>query len=452
MNDDRLHDTWLTSEGIVPRRILRPLLRFTHVEASGGVVLLIAAVLALIWANAPFGDTYERFWETPIVLDIGESLKLKETLRGIVNDGLMTIFFFVVGLEIKRELVVGELRDPRRAALPAVAALGGVVLPALIYIALTSGAGAEATRGWGIPMATDIAFAVGVLALLGSRVTVGAKLFLLALAITDDIVAIAVIAIFYTDKLSLPWLTLGLISLLAVWVATRVGIRSTGFYLVAGVAAWFFVFESGVHATLAGVALGFLTPARPWYEGKVYLERSRHILERYEAAPSPAGSPPDAAALAAIAKEARSPLERMMAALHPWSSFVVVPLFALANAGIRFAGIDVAAAATGAVAIGVAAGLVIGKTLGISAATWIAVRSGVGRLPAHTTWRQIVGVSAVAGIGFTVSLFITDLAFTSPDLTGQAKLGIFAGSATAGLIGWLFLRKKAEETAEAAAH
>ncbi len=445
MSGDRLHDTWLTSERIVPRRILRPLLRFTHVEASGGVVLLIATILALIWANAPFGESYERFWETTVVLGIGENLKIEETLRGLVNDGLMTIFFFVVGLEIKRELVVGELRDPRRAALPAIAALGGVVLPALIYIIVTAGTGAEAARGWGIPMATDIAFAVGVLALLGSRVTVGAKLFLLALAIIDDIVAIAVIAIFYTSKLSIPWLTLGIIGLAAVWVATKVGIRSTGFYVVLGVVSWFFVFESGVHATLAGVALGFLTPARPWYEGKVYLERSRNILERYEETPSPAGSPPDAATLAAIAREARSPLERMMAALHPWSSFVIVPLFALANAGLRFAGIDVVAAATGAVAVGVAGGLVIGKTLGITAATVIAVRSGVGRLPAHTTWRQIVGVAAVAGIGFTVALFISDLAFTSTALTDQAKIGIFIGSTGAGILGWLLLRSGGSE-------
>ncbi len=437
---DNPRGTWSTSARFIPRRIVRPLLRFTRIEASGGAVLLAAAVLALIWANLPFGDTYERFWGTTLTLEIGGSLHIEETLRGLVNDGLMTIFFFVVGLEIKRELVVGELRDPRRAALPAIAALGGVVLPAVIYLAVTSGAGPEAARGWGIPMATDIAFAVGVLALLGRRVAVGAKLFLLALAITDDIVAIAVIAIFYTADLSVVWLALGVAALAFVAVSARIGIRPVGFYVILGVAAWFFVFESGVHATLAGVALGFLTPARPWHSGDEYLERSRDILDRYEDTRPSVETPPDTGTLVTVAREAKAPIERMMAALHPWSSFVIVPLFALANAGVRFAGIDVVAAVTGAVATGVAAGLVVGKTVGIGVATWLAVRTGIGRLPAGTRWRQIIGVAAVAGIGFTVSLFVTELAFTSPELTDQAKMGIFLGSAVAGAAGWLILR------------
>lgn len=445
--DNPPYETWVASGRLLPRRIVRPLLRFTRIEASGGVALLVAAVAALIWANAPFGETYERWWQTTVTLDLGGSLRIEETLRGIVNDGLMTIFFFVVGLEIKRELVVGELRDPRRAALPAIAALGGVILPAAIYLVLTSGAGAEATRGWGIPMATDIAFAVGVLALLGRRIAVGAKLFLLALAITDDIVAIAVIAIFYTSDLSVTWLILGVAALAAVAVSTRVGIRSTGFYVILAFAAWFFVFESGVHATLAGVALGFLTPARPWYPGEEYLKRSRDILDSYEDTRPSVEAPPDTGVLVTVAREARAPIERMMAALHPWSSFVVVPLFALANAGIRFSDIDVGAALTSAVATGVAAGLVVGKTVGIGLATWLAVRVGIGRLPAGTGWRQIVGVAALAGIGFTVSLFVTELAFESVALTGQAKLGIFVGSTVAGVLGWLILRGGKPESA-----
>ncbi len=455
MAGERLHETWITSDRVVPSRFVRPLLRFTHIEASGGVVLLVAAIAALVWANAPFGEGYGRFWDTRLVLEIG-SFHFDETFKHLVNDGLMAIFFFVVGLEIKRELAVGDLKDPRRAALPAVAALGGVILPALIYVAITAGAGPEATRGWGIPMATDIAFSVGVLALLGSRVSVGAKLFLLALAIADDIVAIAVIAIFYTSDLALGWLALGVLGLVGVRIAARVGVRSLPFYALVGVAVWFFVLESGVHATLAGVALGFLTPARPWYTDQTYLRRSRWILDRYsEDRAMPRHREridQDAMALSKIARESVAPLDRLEAALHPWSSFVIVPLFALANAGVRFIDIDVGAAATSAVSVGVVTGLIVGKTVGITLATWIAVRVGIGRLPERTGWTQIMGLAALAGIGFTVSLFVTELAFTSPVLADRAKIGIFIGSVAAGVIGWVLLRssKPLEESSESA--
>lgn len=438
-----LHETWVSSGRAVPSRFVRPLLRFTHIEASGGVVLLVAAVVALAWANAPFGESYQRFWDTHVNLTIG-GFHLEESLKGLVNDALMAVFFFVVGLEIKRELAVGELNDPRRAALPAVAALGGVILPALIYLAITSGAGAEATRGWGIPMATDIAFSVGVLALLGSRVSVGAKLFLLALAIADDIIAIAVIAVFYTSDLSIGWLALGVVALVGVGLASRAGVRSIGFYVVAGIAIWFFVFESGVHATLAGVALGFITPARPWYTDETYRRRARSIIDRYDidnVLPRRRERiDQHALDLSSIARESVAPLDRLKTALHPWSSFVIVPLFALANAGVRFTDIDVGAAVTSFVSVGVAAGLVVGKAVGITLATWVAVRAGLGRLPARTPWIQIVGLAALAGIGFTVSLFITELAFTTPALSDQAKIGIFIGSTAAGVIGWLLLR------------
>lgn len=450
--DDRRHETWITSDRVLPRRFVRPVLRFTHVEASGGIVLLGAAVVALVWANASFGDTYERFWGTNLSLEIG-SFRLEESLKDVVNDALMAIFFFVVGLEIKRELAVGELNDPRRAALPAVAALGGVILPALIYLAITAGAGPEASRGWGIPMATDIAFSIGVLALLGARVSVGAKLFLLALAIADDIVAITVIAVFYTTDLSLGWLLLGGLGLVAVGIASRAGVRSIGFFVVLGVATWFFVFESGVHATLAGVALGFLTPARPWYSDKVYRRRSRAILDQYDVDSVLPGRREridhHALALSNIARESVAPLDRFERVLHPWSSFVIVPLFALANAGVRFTDIDVAAEATSGVAVGVATGLVVGKVVGITLATWIAVRLGIGELPDRTRWTHIIGLAALAGIGFTVSLFVTELAFTVPELVDRAKIGIFIGSSTAGVIGWLLLRSgKAPEDTE----
>ena len=438
------HDTWATSDRPVPTRFVRPLLRFMSVEAAGGLVLLVGAVAALVWANAPFGESYATFWETPLSLEIGDLIHLDESLKDFVNDALMTVFFFVVGLEIKRELAVGELRDRKRATLPAIAAIGGMVVPALIYVLFVLGEPGEATRGWGIPMATDIAFSVGVISLLGTRVSVGAKLFLLALAIADDIGAIAVIAIFYTAELALNWLLASLLTLTVIYLAGRIGIRSTAFYVVAGISAWFFLFESGVHATLAGVALGFLTPAAAWYSDSDYFDRAQWILSQRqmdEAAPSSVERVDDhALTLSSVARESVPPLNRLERALHPWSSFVIVPIFALANAGVRFADIDVGAAVTSSVALGVGMGLVVGKIVGITGATWLARRFNLGRLPPRTGWRQIIGLSGLAGIGFTVSLFVTELAFTGDELADRAKIGIFIGSTVAGVIGYLLLR------------
>ena len=450
-----LHTTWVSSDRIVPARFVRPFLRFTHVEAAGGVVLLVAALVAIAWANAPFGETYRQFWETHLDLTIGP-IHFAESLKDLVNDALMAIFFFVVGLEIKRELVVGELNDIRRAALPAVAALGGMVAPALIYLAFASGAGGEAAQGWGIPMATDIAFSVGVISLLGTRVSVGAKLFLLALAIADDIGAIVVIAVFYTSDLAIGWLVAGVAGLGLVYLAQRVNIRSIPFYVVLGSTIWLFVFESGVHATLAGVALGLMTPVRSYYSDPEFRRRGTWILSRFDMdAASPRAREridDDALELSTIAKESVSPLDRLERTLHPWSSFLIVPLFALANAGVRFADIDVAAAVTSAVSLGVAFGLVVGKVAGITGATIIAVRLGIGTLPRRTSWRQVFGLAALAGIGFTVSLFITELAFTGEEFTDAAKIGIFIGSTVAGVAGYLLLRSSPtpeEELAEA---
>ena len=443
MPEQELHRTWLHSERFIPRRFIRPALRFTQVEAASGIVLLVAAVIAVIWANSSFGDTYEELWETVFKIEIG-SFHLEETLRDLVNDGLMAIFFLVVGLEIKRELVVGELRDPKAAALPAIAALGGMVVPALIFVAFVAGEGGEAARGWGIPMATDIAFSIGVVALLGSRVPVGAKLFLLALAIVDDIGAIAVIAVFYTEDLSFAWLAAALGTLAVMWAAQKVGIRASVFYWPMGFLAWFFLLESGVHATLAGVALGLMTPARSMYSDEEYHRKSTYVLDTYAPQPeSPHGHDRidhEARQLALIANESIAPLNRLEHLLHPWSSFLIVPLFALANAGVRFGGVDIVDALTSPVALGVAVGLLVGKIVGISAFTALAVRFGLGRLPRHTTWTHIYGLAALAGIGFTVSLFVTGLAFKDPAITDLAKIGIFAGSGVAGLIGYLILR------------
>lgn len=454
-DSDRLYNTWVSSDRLVPSLFVRPFLQFTHIEAAGGFVLLVAAVAALVWANAPFGESYDTFWTTHLTIDVGP-VHFDESLQHIVNDALMVIFFFVVGLEIKRELVVGELNDLKRATLPAVAALGGMIAPALIYVAFTAGTGGEAAQGWGIPMATDIAFSIGVISLLGSRVSVSAKLFLLALAIADDIGAIAVIAIFYTNELALGWLAASIVGLGVVYASQRAQIRSIPYYTVIGTIVWFCVFESGVHATLAGVALGLMTPVRSYFSDEDFRQRGRWILDRFDmdAASTRARERIDADALelSSIARESVSPLDRLEKILHPWSSFFIVPLFALANAGIRFSDIDVAGALTSSVSLGVTFGLVIGKPLGITLATLIAVRSGIGTLPKRTGWRQIVGLGSLAGIGFTVSLFIGELAFTTEQIADSAKIGIFLGSIVAGVTGYMLLRssKTPQEEIEAA--
>ena len=435
---DTRHQTWATSDRFIPKRFVRPFVRFTRIEASSGIVLLAAAIAALIWANSAFSDTYFEILDTHLTIEFGP-FHFDESLQHVINDGLMAIFFFVVGLEIKRELVLGDLREPRAAALPVMAALGGMVVPAAIYLIFTFDVGGEAIRGWGIPMATDIAFAVGVVALLGSRVPPGAKLFLLALAIADDIGAIAVIAVFYTEDLDSLMLSLAVIGLVLVWVAQRIGIRSLIFYAPAALVIWYFTLESGVHATLAGVALGFLTPARPYYRPHEFDERARAILDQYPLEPEGTQAQEhadhEALLLSQIARESVSPLNRAEHALLPWSSFLVVPLFALANAGINFTETNVVEAATSAIGLGVAMGLVVGKTVGISIFTFAAVRLGMGRLPLGTTWRHVIGLAMVAGIGFTVSLFVAGLAFTDPQLIDQAKVGIFLGSAVAGMGG-----------------
>lgn len=444
MTIDPRHRTWLTSDRLVPKSFVRPIVRFSQIEASSGIVLLAAAIAALIWANSPWAETYFSILEEHLVVELG-AFQLEESVLHLINDGLMAIFFFVVGLEIKRELVLGDLRDPKAAALPIMAALGGMVLPALIYVAFNAGTAGEAIRGWGIPMATDIAFAIGVVALLGSKVPSGAKLFLLAVAIADDIGAIAVIAVFYTEELNGGYLAAAVGGLVVGWIAQRVNVRALWFYVPLALAVWYFTLESGVHATLAGVALGFLTPARPNYTPEEMDSRSRAILDQY---PTEIQSHHDqehadheALLLAEIARDSVSPLNRMEYYLVRWSSFLIVPLFALANAGVDFRGTSITDALTSSVALGVSFGLVFGKLIGISGFTVAAVRLGLGRLPPSTSWQHVTGLAAVAGVGFTVSLFVTGLAFADQTLANFAKVGIFAGSLVAGIIGVTLLAR-----------
>jgi NhaA family Na+:H+ antiporter len=397
---------------------------FLETEASGGVVLLGAAVIALVWANSPWRGGYHDIWGTELTVGLGR-WALTEDLHHWVNDALMAIFFFVVGLEIKRELVKGDLRDPRTAAVPAIAALGGMLVPAALYLACN--AGQPGGDGWGIPMATDIAFAVGVLALFGPRVSPSLKLFLLTLAIVDDIGAIAVIAFFYTDDLDAVAAVTAVALIGAIVVMRRLGVQWLPGYAVVGAAVWLATYNSGIHATIAGVVLGLLTPARPLAPATVAREWASHLDDD----PGPA----EMATLTGVAKASVSTAERLEHELHPWTSFVIVPIFALANAGVELRADAFEQAGTGLVALGVVLGLVVGKALGITAATWLAVRSGIGRLPEGATWGGVVGVAAVAGIGFTVSLFVADLAFAGGALEDAAKVGILAASVLAAAVG-----------------
>ena len=379
------------------RRVFTPIGEFLRDEAAGGIFLLVAAIAALVWINAPFGDSYEDFWDNTLTIGIG-SFSITEDLRHWVNDALMTVFFFVVGLEIKRELVCGELNDPKTAGLPVIAAVGGMVVPAAIYFALNAGgAGAD---GWGIPMATDIAFAVGVLTVLRSRVPGGLKLFLLTLAIVDDIGAILIIAIFYSEGISGEWMAAAIAMVLAILLMQFLRIGHPLAYVLPAVLLWLCVFESGIHATIAGVVLGLLTPARP-FGGRQTIEVLEHRL-------------------------------------HPFSSFAIVPLFALANAGVVISITALGDTFTGRIGLGVILGLVVGKLVGITGAAALAVRLRLGQLPTGVRPFHILGAAALAGIGFTVSLFIADLSFSGAQLD-DAKLGVLAASVAAGALGALVL-------------
>jgi NhaA family Na+:H+ antiporter len=370
-----------------------PVAEFLRTEASGGVFLLAGALTALVWANSPWSDSYFDLWHHEIEVVVG-SLDFSQSLQHWVNSGLMTIFFFVAGLEIKRELVTGELRDPRAAALPAIAAAGGMIVPALIYLSLN--AGTPEVRGWGIPVATDIAFAVGVLTLLGPRVPRSLKLFVLTLAIADDIGGIVVIAVFYSDDLSVGWLVLAACTVLAMTGMRALGAVRPGVYLVPALALWVCLFQAGIEAAIAGVVLGLLTPARPL--------GGREVLRDLETG------------------------------LAGWSSYIVVPVFALANAGVVLTGGAVGSALTSRVTLGVILGLVVGKTVGVALATYAAVRLGIGRLATQPTRTQMIGTAAVAGVGFTVALFVAEISLAGAALD-EAKIGILIASCTAALLG-----------------
>ncbi|MDI3339158.1 MAG: Na+/H+ antiporter NhaA [Sphaerobacter sp.] len=425
------------------RRMISPLEAFIASEVSGGVVLLVATAVALIWANSPWSASYQELWGARLRVAVnGAGLDL--TLHQWINDGLMALFFLLVGLEIKRELLVGELASPRQAALPVAAAVGGAVTPALIYAALN--AGSDAIRGWGVPMATDIAFALGALALLGSRVPLGLKVFLTALAIADDLVAVLVIALFYAGELDGRTLALAGAILAGLLALNRARVAQPLAYAALGVGLWLALLHSGIHATIAGVLLALTIPARTRIDPGEFRERVAAALEAFGDARAPGRSVLSDArhqralrATEAAARQAQSPMQRVEDALNRWVTFGIVPLFALANAGVALGG--QLGAVGDRVTLGIVVGLFVGKQLGITGATWLLVRTGVSSLPSGVSWRHIHGIATLAGIGFTMALFIAELAFAETAHLTSAKVGIFAASLISGAVGLALLRR-----------
>ena len=423
--------------------LLSPIQGFLHQQTSGGVILLACTAFALAWSNSIWADSYNQIWHTKLTVGYGV-FELSKPLLLWINDGLMAIFFFVVGLEIKREILAGELSSIRQASLPIMAAIGGMLVPALIYFLLN--AGGEGGSGWGIPMATDIAFALGVLALLGTRAPISLKIFLTALAIVDDLGAVLVIALFYTANISWISLLVALVVLVILLIVNRLGVRSPLVYGLLGVVLWVAFLKSGVHATIAGVLLAVTIPSRARINTRQFIEHSRVILDNFESASREENqrrmNNDEQAALHALeetVEHVEAPLYRLEHILHPWVALFIMPIFALANAGVKL-GDEFLATLTSPVSLGIILGLVLGKQIGITAFSWFAIKLKIAELPKGINMWHIYGVSCLAGIGFTMSLFISSLAFgETPPLT-IAKTSILVASVVAGFIGWAFLR------------
>ncbi len=423
--------------------VLTPLQHYFRTNVSGIGLLLLGTLIALIFANSPLSDSYDRLWSTIMTIGVGD-WSIEATLRHWVNDALMALFFFIVGLEIKREVLIGELRRPRQAALPTAAALGGAIVPALVFLAFNFGG--DGQRGWGVPIGTDTAFSLGIISLLGSRVSYHLLVFLTAFAIIDDIVAVLVIAIFYTDDLNLQALALAAIFLGALIFANRAGFQRWPVYAVLGFGVWLAIFESGVHGTIAGVLVAMIVPARSWINPGEFVRRGRLLMDRFEDYGSGHGSTLSnepqqrtAQAIQQLAVQVETPLTHFQYLLNPWVSYVILPIFAFANAGISLTE-GLGGAISDPTAWGVVAGLVIGKPIGVTLFTWLAVRTRLATIAADVAWRHIFGIASLGGIGFTMSLFISELAFGDSPLAHASRVGILIGSFVAGFMGYLILK------------
>ncbi|MET0659920.1 MAG: Na+/H+ antiporter NhaA [Steroidobacteraceae bacterium] len=421
--------------------ILRPLEKFLHVEAASGVVLLAAAVAALIWANSPWADSYEALWHARWSLQLG-SLVISESLHFIINDVLMTMFFLVVGLEIRGEIHDGALASPQLATLPIIAAAGGVIAPAMIYLSVN--ATPELRHGWAVPTATDIAFAVGVLALLGKRVPASLRVLLLALAIIDDIIAILIIALFYSSGVQLSGVGIAVAGIVMVCAWQALGLRSAWSYIVPGAVVWFGVLQAHVHPAIAGVVLGLLTPVRTAVRRNTLIEIARHALDRARGEmPVEQRESMQLQRRGSAQPELLAPAARVQMALHPWVAFGIMPLFAFANSGISLESASMSSMLGGSVSLGVLLGLTLGKPVGIFLASFIAIQLGVSALPPRSSLGGLLLIGCLGGIGFTMAIFIANLAFASPALLVQAKLAILTASAVSGvvglIVGWVVL-------------
>lgn len=407
---------------------------FARLEASGGLVLVACAILALFWANSSWAESYFHLWETKLAFSLG-NLSLSLPMIEWVNDGLMVLFFFVVGLEIKRQLTTGDLASLRRAALPLAGAAGGMLLPAGLYLALN--AGGTGQLGWGIPMATDIAFTLGILALLGSRAPLSLKVFVTALAIADDLGAVLVIALFYTSEISWIWLIIAAVIFIALIGFNRARVYEPWPYALLGLGLWFAFLESGIHPTIAGVLLATTIPSRNPPKTGALLAQCISVLNEFEDPAARQARADDsyqsaAQTLEVVADRMQSPAQRLEHTLHPWTTYLILPIFALANAGVH---LKFDLSLFGPISVGVLLGLVIGKPLGITILSWLTIKLGWAELPPNVSWRQLFSVSWLAGIGFTMSLFITNAAFIDPELLDQAKIGVIFASVVAGIIG-----------------
>ncbi|HLG31430.1 MAG TPA: Na+/H+ antiporter NhaA [Ignavibacteriaceae bacterium] len=426
-------------------KLLRPINEFLHQEASGGILLMICTVIALIWANTAWSHSYHDLWQTHLVVSLGNLLTLDYSIHHWINDGLMVIFFFTVGLEIKREFLVGELSSAQKASLPIAGALGGMIAPALLYTVFNSGT--EGANGWGIPMATDIAFVVGIMALLGPRVPITLKIFVLALAIADDIGAVMVIAVFYTAEISASALIIAAIFLALLVLLNRLGTKSLIPYAVLGLILWLAFLQSGIHATIAGVLLAFTIPASSRYDTNKFSEKVRQLISHFDSTGDEwknvlnnSERQHDVLAIEESCEKVLTPLQRFEHGLHPWVSFFIIPVFALANAGVTLADMDILNALLSPVSLGIIIGLFIGKQIGIFAFSFLAVKLKLSSLPEGVNWKNLYGAGILAGIGFTMSLFIAGLAFNDPALLDLSKIGVLSGSLVSGIIGFVFLK------------
>jgi NhaA family Na+:H+ antiporter len=434
----------VSTRQLVADQILKPTQQFFRKEAASSILLIVATIIALIWVNSNIGETYHSFWHTKISFTFGD-FRINKTLLHWVNEGLMSLFFFTVGLEIKREILVGELASPKKALLPVIAALGGMIFPGLIYAAINIGL--PTIHGWGIPVATDIAFALGAVAVLGRRVPVGLRIFLAAFAIADDLGAVVIIAIFYTKELVLSNLVISLFIILGLAIANFFWIRWTFVYAILGLSLWFFILGSGVHATIAGVIVSLFVPARGRYDTDHFLQNVRNITEKFECEEQSCGYSIllnqehlyAVQALELACHDVETPLQRLEHALHPWVAFLILPLFAMGNTGLLFRGIVFSEAISNPVIIGIIVGLVFGKPIGIILFSYISVKSGMASLPNEVRWSHILGGAMLGGIGFTMSLFLSELSFSDPHILDYGRIAILTGSILSAIIGMSYL-------------